>query len=88
MSQVAEVELPKKLIPVFEGTAFIRGAFGGRGSGKTRSFALMTAVFGYRWGMSGVRGTILCGREFMNSLNESSMAEVKSAILSLSLIHI
>ena len=82
MSEVAEVQLPTKLIPVFEGTARIRGAYGGRGSGKTRSFALMTAVFGYRWGMSGVRGTILCGREFMNSLNESSMAEIKSAILS------
>ena len=79
---VAEVQLPKKLIPVFEGTARIRGAYGGRGSGKTRSFALMSAVFGYRWGMSGLRGTILCGREFMNSLNESSMAEVKNAILS------
>jgi len=82
MSKVAEVQLPDKLIPVFEGTARIRGAYGGRGSGKTRSFALMTAVFGYRWGMSGVRGTILCGREFMNSLGESSMAEIKSAILS------
>jgi phage terminase large subunit len=79
---VADVQLPGKLIPVFEGTARIRGAYGGRGSGKTRSFALMTAVFGYRWGMSGLRGTILCGREFMNSLNESSMAEVKNAILS------
>lgn len=80
--QVGEVQLPKKLIPVFEGTARIRGSFGGRGSGKTHSFALMTAVFGYRWGRSGLRGTILCGREFMNSLGESSMAEVKNAILS------
>ena len=82
MSQVAEVQLPDKLIPIFEGTARIRGSYGGRGSSKTRSFALMTAVFGYRCGMSGVRGTILCGREFMNSLSESSMAEVKTAILS------
>ena len=82
MSKVADVQLPKKLIPVFEGTARVRGSYGGRGSAKTRSFALMTAVFGYRWGMSGLRGTILCGREFMNSLNESSMAEVKNAIQS------
>ena len=79
---IVDVELPRKLIPVFEGTARIRGAYGGRGSGKTRSFALMSAVFGYRWGQSGLRGTILCGREFMNSLGESSMAEVKNAILS------
>ena len=77
-----DIQLPDKLLPVFEGTARIRGSYGGRGSGKTTSFALMTAVFGYRWGNSGVRGTILCGREFMNSLGESSMAEGKSAILS------
>lgn len=30
----------------------------------------------------GKHGIILCGREFMNSLDESSMAEVKAAILS------
>ena len=82
MSELAQIELPPKLVPIFEGEARIRAAYGGRGSGKTRSFALMSAVFGYRWGKSGVRGTILCGREFMNSLNESSMAEVKTAILS------
>src|SRR3546814_10309839 len=39
----AQVELPPKLIPVFSGPARYRGAHGGRGSGKTRSFALMTA---------------------------------------------
>ena len=79
---VEEIQLPDKLIPVFEGTARIRACYGGRGSGKTTSFALMSAVFGFRWGKSGIRGSILCGREFMNSLSESSMAEVKSAILS------
>ena len=79
---VEEIQLPDKLIPVFEGTARIRACYGGRGSGKTTSFALMTAVFGFRWGKRGIRGSILCGREFMNSLSESSMAEVKSAILS------
>ena len=81
---VEEIQRPDKLIPVFEGTARIRACYGGRGSGKTTSFALMSAVFGYRWGKSGIRGSILCGREFMNSLSESSMAEVKSAILSVS----
>jgi phage terminase large subunit len=77
-----DVELPPKLVPVFEGEARVRGAYGGRGSGKTRSFALMSAVFGYRWGSSGVSGTILCGREFMNSLTESSLEEIKAAIRS------
>jgi phage terminase large subunit len=78
----AEIELPPKLVPVFQGEARIRGSFGGRGSGKTRSFALMTAVFGYRWGMQGKKGQILCAREFMNSLSESSLEEIKTAIAS------
>lgn len=78
----ARIEIPPKLIPVFAGQARYRGAHGGRGSGKTRSFAKMSAVFGYQWAMAGERGIILCGREFMNSLDESSMAEVKAAILS------
>jgi phage terminase large subunit len=42
----------------------------------------MTAVQGYRIGMSGNSGQILCGREFMNSLDDSSLEEVKSAIRS------
>ncbi len=82
MSDVAQIELPPKLVPVFEGEARTRYAYGGRGSGKTRSFALMTAVHGYRYGMSGRKGQILCAREFMNSLSESSLEEIKSAIQS------
>jgi|TARA_B110000977_G_scaffold103700_1_gene135451 phage terminase large subunit len=78
-----EIELPPKLVPVFEGEARIRASYGSRGSGKTRSFALMSAVFGYRWGSSGISGTILCGREFMNSLTESSLEEIKAAIRSI-----
>lgn len=78
----AKVELPPKLIPVFAGKARYRGAYGGRGSGKTRSFAKMAAVRGYELSRSGQSGVIVCGREFMNSLDESSMAEVKAAIAS------
>ncbi|MBN49971.1 MAG: PBSX family phage terminase large subunit [Spongiibacteraceae bacterium] len=78
----ARVELPPKLIPVFSGPARYRGAYGGRGSAKTRSFALMTAVRGYMFAEAGVSGQILCGREYMNSLEESSMEEVKQAIRS------
>lgn len=78
----ATIELPPKLVPVFDGEARYRGAYGGRGSGKTRTFALMTAVRGYAWGRSGQEGQILCAREFMNSLDESSLAEVKAAIAS------
>lgn len=84
MSQVAtaRVELPPKLIPVFTGKARYRGAYGGRGSGKTRSFALMTAVRAYMFAEAGVSGMVLCGREYMNSLEDSSMEEVKQAIQS------
>lgn len=78
----AQIELPPKLVPVFVGEARYRGAYGGRGSGKTRSFALMTAVRGYQWSMEGREGIILCGREFMNSLADSSFEEVKAAIRS------
>lgn len=78
---IAEIKLPPKLIPVFTGEADFRGAYGGRGSAKTRSFAKMTAVRGYMWSMAGDTGIILCGRQYMNSLDESSMAEVKAAIM-------
>lgn len=76
------IDLPPKLVDVFTGEARYRGAWGGRGSGKTRSFAKMTAIKGYQWGMSGQEGQILCAREFMNSLDESSLEEVKAAIAS------
>ncbi|MFM9867057.1 PBSX family phage terminase large subunit [Achromobacter xylosoxidans] len=82
MSDRARIELPPKLIPVFSGQARYRGAHGGRGSGKTRSFALMTAVRAYMFAEAGASGVILCGREFMNSLEDSSMEEVKQAIRS------
>lgn len=74
------IELPEKLIPVFDGPADVRGAYGGRGSAKTRSFAKMAAVRGYMHGMAGERGIILCARQFMNSLEDSSLEECKRAI--------
>lgn len=78
----ARLELPPKLIPVFSGQARYRGAHGGRGSAKTRSFALMTAVRAYMFAEAGTSGVILAGREFMNSLEDSSMEEIKQAIRS------
>lgn len=76
----AEVKLPPKLVPVFTGEADVRGAYGGRGSGKTRNFALMTAIRAYMWDMAGRSGIILCCRQFMNSLEDSSLEEIKMAI--------
>lgn len=78
----AQIELPPKLIPVFSGPARYRGAHGGRGSAKTRSFAMMTAVRAYMFAEAGQSGVILGAREFMNSLSESSMEEIKQAIRS------
>jgi phage terminase large subunit len=79
-SATAAIELPEKLIPVFEGEADVRGAKGGRGSAKTRSFAKMIAVKGYIYGMAGISGILLCGRQYMNSLADSSLEECKRAI--------
>lgn len=76
----AQVAIPHKLIPVFDGAADVRGAFGGRGSGKTRSFAKMVATKGYIFGEAGISGILLCGRQYMNSLEDSSLEECKRAI--------
>lgn len=77
---VAQIKIPAKLVPVFEGEADVRGAYGGRGSAKTRTFAKMTAVRAHMWDMMGREGIILCARQFMNSLADSSLEEVKAAI--------
>lgn len=76
----AQIALPEKLIPVFEGEADVRGAYGGRGSAKTRSFAKMVATKGFIYGRAGISGILLCGRQFMNSLEDSSLEECKRAI--------
>ncbi|MBD1228373.1 PBSX family phage terminase large subunit [Xenorhabdus griffiniae] len=84
MEQTVDLPIPAKLVPVFakEGARY-RGAYGGRGSAKTRTFATMSAVRAYQAAEQGISGVILCGREFMNSLEESSMEEVKQAIRSI-----
>ncbi len=80
--QTHEIELPDKLVPVFEGKARFRGAKGGRGSAKTRSFAKMSAVVAAKAAAEGREGVILCGRQFMNSLADSSFSEIAAAIRS------
>lgn len=47
---------------------------------KTRSSAKLAALYGYKYGMAGTSGIILCARQFMNSLADSSLEEVKRAI--------
>jgi phage terminase large subunit len=80
MSATAQIALPPKLKSLFVGPADVRGAHGGRGSAKTRSFAKMAAVRGYMFGESGESGIMLCARQYMNSLDDSSLEEVKRAI--------
>jgi phage terminase large subunit len=77
-----KIELPPKLIPLFHGPAMYRNVWGGRGSAKTRSMAKMTAVKGRMFGEAGQTGLILCCRQFMNSLSESSFSEIQAAIAS------
>lgn len=82
---LATIPIPPKLIRVFDFSRWyrVRGARGGRGSAKTRSFALAAALRADELARQGQTGIILCGREFMNSLEDSSMAEVKAAINSI-----
>lgn len=74
------IALPPKLKPVFVGPADVRWSKGGRGSAKTRSFAKMLAARGMAYGLTGVKGQLVCGRQFMNSLEDSSLEECKRAI--------
>ncbi len=76
----ARISLPPKLVPVFtpaRGNARYRCAYGGRGSGKSFSFALMAAIWGYAEPLR-----ILATRELQISIKESFYAELKNAIQS------
>ena len=75
---MAKIKVPPKLKPMFlipRGDVRYRCAFGGRGSGKSQTFAKMAALFGYREKLK-----ILCCREFQSSIKDSFYAEVKTAI--------
>lgn len=76
----ARVELPPKLIPLFKdplGKFLYRGSHGGRGSGKSFTFAKMAAIHGYSKPLR-----ILCCREIQDSIKDSFHAELKKAIAS------
>lgn len=79
MSEV-EIELPPLMVPLFappRGELRYRGAYGGRGSGKSRTFALMAALWGYAEPLR-----ILCTREYQNSIKESFHAELRQTLAS------
>jgi phage terminase large subunit len=74
----ATIRLPPKLVPVFapeRGAVQYRVGHGGRGSGKSFSFAKMAAVLGYAEPLR-----ILCTRDLQISIKESFHAELKAAI--------
>lgn len=78
----ATIELPEKIVENFAQPARHRVFKGGRGSGKTRGLAIMAAVRVYQLAEMGVEGVFLCSREHLNSLDESSLEEIKAAIRS------
>lgn len=86
MTKEMAIDIPPKLTAVFNGSARYRCAYGGRGSGKTRTFALMLAVNAFNAARVGKKGVILCAREFMNSLEDSSMQENRQYKASVGLI--
>lgn len=70
------LKLPAKLESVFSADYVrYRCAHGGRGSGKTMSFARMAIVRAYS-----SKCRILCAREIMNSIRESVHAELCAAV--------
>ena len=76
----ARVEIPPKLVPMFSqprGAYRYRGAYGGRGSAKSFTFAKMAAIWGYAEKLR-----ILCTRDIQDSIKESFHAELKNAIAS------
>ena len=78
----ARIEELPKLTANFARPARTRVFKGGRGSGKTRGLALRSALRIYQLAEMGVEGVFLASREHLNSLDESSMEEIKSAIRS------
>jgi len=81
LSPLGPTEIPPKLIPVFEGQADIRFGVGGRGGGKSWAFTKQLATRGAIYDSLGMSGVMLCIREFMNSLDDSSLQDLKNAIL-------
>jgi len=76
----ARLNFPAKLAPILSaprGSYRYRGAYGGRGSGKSFNFAKMAAIWGYAEQLR-----ILCTRELQVSIRESFHAELERAIVS------
>lgn len=76
--QSAKIEIPEKLVDVYgpeRGSVQYRATYGGRGSGKSQTAALISAVWGYAEPLR-----ILCTRELQVSIKDSFHREIKDAI--------
>jgi phage terminase large subunit len=78
----AQIEETPRITANFAKPARTRVFKGGRGSGKTRALAKRSALRVYQLAELGVEGVFLASREHLNSLDESSMEEIKAAIRS------
>lgn len=79
----AEIKIPAKIARNFANpVARFHVLKGGRGSAKTRAAAAWCAARAIHHARAGRRGVILCGREHLNSLEESSLPEIKETIAS------
>lgn len=83
MSIRTTVEEIPKITANFAEPAFVRVFKGGRGGGKTQAIARRSLLRVYQLSELGERGVFLCGREHLNSLDESSLAEIKAALASM-----
>lgn len=73
-----KIQIPPKLHPVFQpdhGAVRFRGAYGGRGSGKSRTFAIMALLRAIE-----APRRIVCTRDLQVSIRESFYAELKAAL--------
>lgn len=77
MTEAVDVQIPDRLRWVFSGQPRYRGAYGGRGSAKSMTFAKMAAVYA-----AVEPHRVLCAREIQRTIQESSKAEVEAAITS------
>lgn len=74
----ATIDLPDKALDVFEaqrGNVSYRGLYGGRGSGKSQTAALIAAIWGHEEPLR-----ILCTRELQVSIKDSFHRELRDAI--------
>lgn len=76
--KTAKIYLPDKLADLYSqsrGSVQYRASYGGRGSGKSQSAALIAAIWGFAEPLR-----ILCARELQVSIKESFHRELKDAI--------